>query len=440
MDDVGELLRQPSAIGTALFGDLVADAPHHDAGVIAVAVDELTQVGLVPVLPVFGEPILDFGDLPHVEGLVHHEQAHAVRQFEQLRRGRIVAGADGVHAHPLHDLQLPLQRAAIDGGAERSQIVVHADAVEAPRAAVQQEALVPGVVKCPYAERRHVAVGLPGALADGAGGAVKIRSLEIPAMRADDVDLRFDALLAAGGDGHVVRGAPGLRARRIEDGGLHGDVRLGGALILDLGAYDHRGIGIGDRGSGDVGAPLPDAHGSGDVQPHVAVDAGAGIPARGLILGREAHGQHVLLAELDVRREIEREALIAVGASAQLLAVDPDGGVRHGAIELHAEVLALGAGRHREVLAIPGHAEERQTAVVRADLAVERTLDSPIVGQVERAPGGVVESGLLGAGGFALEEAPVVSDADASVGADLDFGGSRAGGAGERQQQERGCH
>ena len=84
------------------------------------------------------------------------------------------------------------------------------------------------------------------------------------------------------------------------------------------------------------------------------------------------------------------------------------------------------------MLAVPGHAEERQSAKVRADLAVERTLDGPIVGQVERAPGGVAESGLLGARGFAFEEAPVVSDADAPVGADLDFGGS---GGGEAHQQ-----
>ena len=87
------------------------------------------------------------------------------------------------------------------------------------------------------------------------------------------------------------------------------------------------------------------------------------------------------------------------------------------------------------MLAIPGHAEKGQSAIGRAELAVERTLDGPIVGQVERAPGGVAESGLLGARGFAFEEAPVVSDSDAPVGADLDFRGRGGGEAGEAQQQ-----
>ena len=87
------------------------------------------------------------------------------------------------------------------------------------------------------------------------------------------------------------------------------------------------------------------------------------------------------------------------------------------------------------MFAIPGDAEEGQAAIVRIVLAIEGTFDGPIVRQVERAPGGVVEGGLLGAGGFALEEAPVVGDSDAPVGADLDFRGSAGGNGGEAQQQ-----
>ena len=370
---------------------------------------------------------------------IHHQQAHAVGEFEQFRRGRIVAGADGIHAHRLHDFQLPLQGTAIDGGAQRSQVVVHADAVEAVRMAVEQEALVLAELDGAYAERGHVTVALPGAFADGAGGAVEVRSVKIPAMRVGDIDLCLDALLASGGDGDVIGGAAGLLAGGIEDGGLQRDPRFLRALVLHLGADHHGRFGVGHGRRSDVGAPLRDAYGAADVEPNVAVDAGAGIPARGLIFGRQPHGQHVLLAELEVGCEIEREALIPVGASAHLLAVDPDGGVRHGAIELDAEVLAPGAVRDGEVFAIPGDAEEGKAAIVRIKLAVERALDGPIVGQVERAPRGVAESGLFGAFGFAFEEAPVLGEADAPVGANLDFGGSRRGEAGDAQQQQRGC-
>ena len=87
------------------------------------------------------------------------------------------------------------------------------------------------------------------------------------------------------------------------------------------------------------------------------------------------------------------------------------------------------------MLAIPGDAEEGEAAIVRIELAVERTFDRPIVRQVERAPGGIAESGLLRARRFALEEAPVLGDADPPVGADLDFRGSAGSDGGEAQQQ-----
>ena len=82
------------------------------------------------------------------------------------------------------------------------------------------------------------------------------------------------------------------------------------------------------------------------------------------------------------------------------------------------------------MLAIPGDAEKGEAAIVRIELAIERTFDRPIVRQVERTPGGIAESGLLRAGRFAFEEAPVVGDPDPPVGADLDFRGSAGGNGG----------
>ena len=101
--------------------------------------------------------------------------------------------------------------------------------------------------------------------------------------------------------------------------------------------------------------------------------------------------------------------------------------------------LPLAAAGSVKCLRYQATPKKGRRAIVRIDLAVEGTFDGPIVGQVERAPGGVAESGLLGAVGFAFEEAPVVADADAPVGADLDFRGGRGGEAGEAEQQGRGC-
>ena len=85
----------------ALFADLIADAPEDDAGMIAVAAELRAPVLLVPVIEQQMIIIFGFAALPAVEGFVHHHHAETVAHIEQFRRGRIMAGADGIAAHLL---------------------------------------------------------------------------------------------------------------------------------------------------------------------------------------------------------------------------------------------------------------------------------------------------------------------------------------------------
>jgi hypothetical protein len=57
--------------------------------------------------------VLLLATLPTIERFIHHEKAHAVGKIEQLRRGRIVAGANGVDAHLFQNLELPLERTQV---------------------------------------------------------------------------------------------------------------------------------------------------------------------------------------------------------------------------------------------------------------------------------------------------------------------------------------
>ncbi len=97
--DAGEAGGEAPADGVALLDDLVADAPHHDGRVVAVAADHGAEVGLVPPREIDGVVVLLFRNGPGVEGLDLDEEAHAVAEIEQLGGGGIVGGADGVDAH-----------------------------------------------------------------------------------------------------------------------------------------------------------------------------------------------------------------------------------------------------------------------------------------------------------------------------------------------------
>src|ERR1035438_428368 len=86
------------------------------------------------------------------------------------------------------------------------------------------------------------------------------------------------------------------------------------------------------------------------------------------------------------------------------LAIDPHFAVLIDAVELDDDgAVCVGVG-HAEALAIPADAGGK-TSLGFLLLAVG-TLDAPIVGEVDSAPGVVGELGLLGAGRISLEEFP----------------------------------
>ena len=82
-----------------LLRDFVADAPAEDRGVVSVSAEEGPEVGLVPVVEEAGVVVCGLVVIPHVEYLVHNEEAHAVGQFEEFGRRRVMRHADGVCAH-----------------------------------------------------------------------------------------------------------------------------------------------------------------------------------------------------------------------------------------------------------------------------------------------------------------------------------------------------
>ena len=71
-----------------------------------------------------------------------HQQAEPIAQVEELGRGGIVRGADGVDAHPPEHLQPALPHPLRHRRADRARVVVQVDAEQLDAPAVQQEAAV----------------------------------------------------------------------------------------------------------------------------------------------------------------------------------------------------------------------------------------------------------------------------------------------------------
>ncbi len=125
MEDVDEGFEDGDGdLGVGGVVDFVAGGVEDDAGVVAVALD---GVGGVAEGPVFEVEVVVVGVLgygPGVEHFVHDEEAHAVAEVEELGRGRVVGGADGVDAEGAEGGEAALPDGQGDGGADGSAVGV----------------------------------------------------------------------------------------------------------------------------------------------------------------------------------------------------------------------------------------------------------------------------------------------------------------------------
>jgi hypothetical protein len=90
------------------------------------------------------------------------------------------------------------------------------------------------------------------------------------------------------------------------------------------------------------------------------------------------------------------------------VAVDPDLGVGHHAVELDKHAAGGGGGGERKTFPIPAHARGAVAATsTNGRVLFGDAFDRPVVRDVERAPVGVVEHRFKRSGRFAAREEPI---------------------------------
>jgi len=112
-------------------------------------VEHVDHVSLRPdyaVAAVFVEEsvvsVFAFRDVPFVEILEHHHEAHLVAEFDELLGRHVVGCADGVASHVLEHCELSAESGLVDGCSKRTEVMVQADSAELARLAVEEESLV----------------------------------------------------------------------------------------------------------------------------------------------------------------------------------------------------------------------------------------------------------------------------------------------------------
>ena len=376
---------------------------------IAVASHHVGQVALVPRIPVQVVVVFRLLLLPHVEGFVQHDEAHAIGEIEQLGGRRIVRRADRVDAHVAHDLELPLERARVHRRAEGAEVVVQAHAADLHGRAVEDEPAVGVEHERAHAERRVILVaGLPPTH-HARHGPVQVRPLERPPQRVpDDQVLRH---FAHGVAGHscLSRGRPHFPAGGVVQYRAQDHRLIDRRGVAHGGADRHPGGGGRDLGRGDIGAPVVHVHRVGRDQADMPVDPGARVPARvGLLRVVHPHRDHVARRPVvEVGRQRVAERAVSVRPLPQVMPVDPHFAVAVHAIELDEHQPARVPRGQGEGLAVPAHAAGERSAARAGGIGVaELSLDAPVVRHSEVAPGGIVERRILSVRDVAQVESP----------------------------------
>ena len=340
--------------------DLVRDGPQNHRRVAAVALRESDKVPRHVLLERLVIAPATVG-VPLVERFVPNEDAHLVAKVEQFRRGRIVAGAERVRAHVLHDAQLPPRRRSVERHAEKSKVgmVVHALELHAP--SVQVEAVRRPVVRVVRHGKRDGAHAEPHRLTRKRNalrilqrhlGVVERGIVHVPQTRILERNQQHALHGWRIGAGRVTR--PRVTASKYLH--LH---PCAFRRILNLPRHLHEGALARHLGRGHEHAVVGEVRLGARLHHHTTVEARARIPPRRMVEGGGPYGKDVHAIPHE-RRRIHAEACVAVVPAPRPASVHVHLGRRHHAIEIKKH-----ASRHvlrvqREPPAVPSRSLPRK--------------------------------------------------------------------------------
>jgi len=278
---VADVLKKPGdlgPVGSALIGNLVADAPHHHAGVVPVVAHQIRQVLFRPFVKIDMIAVFHLGGFPFVKSFGHDHHSHFVACPDQFGSRHVVGSADGIGAHLLHDADLPADGSIVDGGPQRPQVVMVAHPFELRPFAVEEEPLPGDHLQGADAKGGGIFVTQDLPVIEPGNSGIEVRMFRIPQDGLLHHQLLFD-------DAFIIAGKPAFRRGhlappRIEDIGHQGDGSdIQGSRFFHRGAYHHPGKIIPDHRGGHPGSPDRNVKVGRDQQMNVPVNSGSRIPA-----------------------------------------------------------------------------------------------------------------------------------------------------------------
>src|SRR5271165_1205928 len=123
---IGQLLSHRPALFDLQLGDLIADSPDHNGGMIAIAQHHRRYISLPPFIKIAAIVKLNLVRLPGIERFVQYQQPEPVASVQKCWRWRVVSCSYGIMSGSFQQLYLSLLRAIESCRSQRSVVVVNA--------------------------------------------------------------------------------------------------------------------------------------------------------------------------------------------------------------------------------------------------------------------------------------------------------------------------
>ncbi len=315
-----------------------------------------------------------------------------------------MGGADGVATHVAQQQQLAADGIAADSGTQRTEVVVQTDAPELTHLAVEHETHV-GHDLYTANTKGCSDVFLPFAIdIQACTCLVEVRRLGRPEQwgREGEVLLQRQVvadIVVAGERVHHLAGGladePRAEGDMFAEGVLHARAEVDGRQS------------VGDVRGGDVRAPHRHVRARRGDEVHVAIEPRTRVPAAALLAVAQADSDDVRRVGAEIGRDVAVESVVAVGPVAGFLPVHIHLGFTHGTVEEQGVSLPGGVGSRcqwgnlrgvprRTHIGKPARTTRLQRGecltvlpdgdVLQVVLAVERSVDGPIVGDGDLLP------------------------------------------------------
>ena len=357
-----------------LFENLITDTPHDDTWMITVALDEIRQIFLMPFIEETGIIAIRFLAAPHIETLVHYEDAHRIAHIQEFWCRRIMTASDSVHAHIAKDDKLAMHRIFINGSTQATEIMMLTDTINLEILAIEEEALL--CIKLHITETgscrsniHYLPIYYQLAL-----DSIEISLSNVPEMRIIHFEFLFPNTLILGYDlsGSIIDGVTDREFHLITGSSeihLHPDITLWRSCYIL--------------------SPLRNIssfHGFGE--PDMAVNTATGIPAAvRLVAVIYLHRNDIITLLINIRCKIILECTVSVRTGSEFMPIDIHGRIHIYSIKGDGKPVILFLRIHREMLTVPSDAARQCTTtgsrrIRRREVALYR----PIVRKIQTSP------------------------------------------------------